>query len=110
MLWLAESKGQIGAGLFLIRVGTSLFRISGAADRAFGSEPLGLALDWTVLRWAVQEGYRRYDLEGMDPVNNAGVYQYKRQFSGEEVTLIGKQFLACTIKGRILVPAIRWLS
>ncbi len=45
-------------------------------------------LQWSMIRWLKQNGVRYYDLGGIDPAGNPGVYHFKNGFSGEDVTRI----------------------
>ena len=46
-------------------------------------------LHWTLIRSLRERGVRYYDLGGIDPEANPGVYHFKRGFSGVEVSHIG---------------------
>ena len=42
-------------------------------------------LQWTLIQWLKENGVRWYDLGGIDPEGNPGVYYFKRGFSGADV-------------------------
>ena len=42
-------------------------------------------LQWTLIRFLKENGIRFYDLGGIDPAGNPGVYQFKRGLSGADV-------------------------
>ena len=51
-------------------------------------------LQWTLIKWLKERGVRWYDLGGIDPEGNPGVYSFKRGFSGIDVTQINP-LVAC---------------
>jgi peptidoglycan pentaglycine glycine transferase (the first glycine) len=92
---------KLGSGLFVIRVGRSLHQIWGGLDRDFRQDHAGEACQWAVIEWALAQGCTRYDLEGIDPINNPSVYQFKRRLGGEEVTLHGLKHFPLSCIGRL---------
>lgn len=107
---LKDSK--LGSGLFVIRVGRSLHQIWGGTDRDFRQDHVGEACQWAVIEWAVAEGCTRYDLEGIDPISNPSVYEFKRRLGGEEVTLYGYKYFPLSSVGRLASighKAVAWL-
>jgi lipid II:glycine glycyltransferase (peptidoglycan interpeptide bridge formation enzyme) len=54
-----------------------------------------VALYWEIIKWAKNQGYAEFDLQGIpdppdpdDPLY--GVYRFKQKWGGEEVRLIGE--------------------
>jgi lipid II:glycine glycyltransferase (peptidoglycan interpeptide bridge formation enzyme) len=45
-------------------------------------------LQWTMIKWLKDNGVRYYDLGGIDPELNPGVYHFKSGLSGRDVTRI----------------------
>jgi len=104
-LFLAMYEGRIGAGAFVARSGEHLHYFWGASDRELSRQRAGEAVQWAVIEWGIELGCSRYDLEGIDPVNNPGVYAFKRKMGGEEVQLVGKQAVPLSLLGRLAVLA-----
>jgi lipid II:glycine glycyltransferase (peptidoglycan interpeptide bridge formation enzyme) len=46
-------------------------------------------LQWTMIRWLKENGFRHYDLGGIDPERNPGVYHFKQGLSGQDVSRTG---------------------
>ena len=46
-------------------------------------------MQWDEIVWARQSGYKLYDLGGINPDTNPGVYHFKRGLQGQEVTALG---------------------
>jgi hypothetical protein len=45
-------------------------------------------LHWTMIQWLKSNGVRWYDLGGIDPEGNPGVYSFKKGFSGVDICQI----------------------
>ncbi|NWF35549.1 GNAT family N-acetyltransferase [Mariprofundus sp. KV] len=108
-LFLAKHEGKIGAGAFVARSGEHLHYFWGASDRELSRQRVGEAVQWAVIEWGIGMGCSRYDLEGIDPINNPGVYAFKKKMGGEEVSLAGKEYIplnrvgGCALKiGKVL--------
>ena len=61
------------------------------------------------MEWAVSQGCTRYDLEGIDPDNNPGVYAFKKKMGGEEVDLAGKEYQPLNMLGKLGCQAAKVL-
>jgi hypothetical protein len=64
-------------------------------------------LQWDEILWAKRAGKNRYDLGGINPEANPGVYRFKAGLGGEELTLVGV-FDFC--RNRLLSNAILTLE
>jgi lipid II:glycine glycyltransferase (peptidoglycan interpeptide bridge formation enzyme) len=106
VLIVSQVKGHISAGVVIARVGQSMSMLWAAVDRHYSAERVGEAAHWAAVRWGLDHNCKRYDLEGIDPVGNKGVYRFKSHFGGREVTLHGKSFRAVSTLGRLLLPVI----
>ena len=83
-------KGDmLASGLFVIRVGRNVHQIWGATNRDMRRDRVGEACQWGVIEWAIGRGCTRYDLEGIDRINNPSVYEFKKRLGGVEITLHG---------------------
>ena len=106
-LFLAIHEGKISAGAFVARSGQHAHYLWGAADRALSRQRVGEAVQWAAIEWAVSHGCTRYDLEGIDPVNNPGVYAFKKKMGGDEVMLCGKSIQSLNMCGKLIELAGR---
>lgn len=76
------------AGLVTSAMGDSAIYLLGAtSDEGLKSQSAYL-LQWTMIKWLKENGFRWYDLGGIDPERNPGVYSFKRGFSGADLTQI----------------------
>jgi lipid II:glycine glycyltransferase (peptidoglycan interpeptide bridge formation enzyme) len=51
-------------------------------------------LQWSMIQWLKRQGVRHYDLGGINPEINPGVYHFKSGLSGVDQSHIGP-FVAC---------------
>lgn len=104
-LLVSLKDGRIGAGLFIMRVGRSVHMISAGTNRDLRHDRVGEACQWGAMEWALARGCTRYDLGGIDPINNPSVYEFKKRFGGQAITLCGHVHRPLTLSGR----AMSWL-
>lgn len=107
VLMVSLKDSRLGAGLFIIRVGQSVHLISAGTNRDLRHDRVGEACQWGVIEWALARGCTRYDLGGIDPINNPSVYDFKKRFGGEEVTLCGHTHQPLDLFGRAMSGLIR---
>lgn len=85
---ICEDKGVPVAGLVASAMGESAIYLLGAtSDDGLNSKGAYL-LQWTLISWLKENGIKWYDLGGIDPEGNPGVYHFKRGLSGEDVCQI----------------------
>lgn len=109
-LYVGDIGGVIAGGALVARSGRYLHYFWGASDRRFSKYRVSEAIHWQVIQDGVAAGMVRYDLEGIDPVGNPGVYQFKRKMGGDEMALCGKEVTPLSWSGRIAVGAGRRLG
>jgi lipid II:glycine glycyltransferase (peptidoglycan interpeptide bridge formation enzyme) len=87
-IMICEDKGIPAAGLVVSAMGDSAIYLLGAtSDDGLKSKGAYL-LHWTAIQWLKSIGVRWYDLGGIDPQRNPGVYSFKKGFSGADVCQI----------------------
>jgi lipid II:glycine glycyltransferase (peptidoglycan interpeptide bridge formation enzyme) len=83
-------SGMVGTGL-----GDSGIYLFGAtSDQGMQSKGSYL-LQWRMIQWLKESGIRYYNLNGINPETNPGVYHFKKGLSGEDV-LYMPPLTACT--------------
>jgi len=100
-LFVARLGEELLAGAFILRSGSSIHYLWGATNREHAKLGAGEALHVAIMEWAVGQGCKRYDLEGIDPVGNPGTYHFKKKFGGEEVALAAQTLEPLGVAGRI---------
>jgi len=106
-LFVASHDRHLLAGAFIMRAGTHVHYLWGGVDREHGKLRAGEAVQWSVIEWALAKGCTMYDLEGIDPVNNQGTYQFKKKMGGREVALPPLIARALDWRGLLLLPLIK---
>jgi GNAT acetyltransferase-like protein len=91
-LLAAWAGGAMAAGAFIFKLGQSAHYFWGGTDRAYAQYSPGEAVQWAAIEWALGRGATLYDLEGVDPLRNPGVYHFKRRMGGRVVQLAGTHF------------------
>lgn len=92
---ICEERGTPVAGLVVSAMGDSAIYLLGATSEEGLKSQGAYLLQWTMIRWLKERGIRWYDLGGIDPVANPGVYSFKRGFSGADVLQMNP-IVACT--------------
>lgn len=81
-------EGTPVAGIVCSGMGDSAVYLLGATGDAGLKAKGGYLLQWTFITWLKQNGFRFYDLGGINPERNPGVYHFKRGFSGQDLSRI----------------------
>ena len=77
-IMICEDRGAPVAGLVVSAIGGSAIYLLGAtSDDGLKSKGAYL-LQWNMIQWLKQNGVRWYDLGGIDPEANRGVYSFKK--------------------------------
>lgn len=91
---ICEDRGVPVAGLVVSAMGDSAIYLLGATgDGGLNSKGTYL-LHWTLIKWLKENSVKWYDLGGIDPEKNPGVYHFKRGLSGMDVCQINP-LVAC---------------
>lgn len=83
---ICEQDGMPVAGLVASAMGDSAIYLLGATSDDGLTARGAYLLQWTLIQWLKENGFKWYDLGGIDPEGNPGVYSFKRGFSGAEVS------------------------
>ncbi|MGB8988293.1 MAG: peptidoglycan bridge formation glycyltransferase FemA/FemB family protein [Candidatus Sulfotelmatobacter sp.] len=91
---ICEQNGVPVAGIVASAMGDSgIYLLGATSDDGLNSKGAYL-LQWTMIQWLKKNGFKSYDLGGIDPEGNPGVYSFKKGFSGADVSQLGP-FVAC---------------
>jgi len=82
---ICEQDGVPVAGLVASAMGDSAIYLLGATSDDGLNAKGAYLLQWTMIQWLRENGIKWYDLGGIDPEGNPGVYSFKRGFSGTDV-------------------------
>ena len=91
---ICEQNGVPVAGIVASAIGDSgIYLLGATSDDGLNSKGAYL-LQWTMIQWLKENGFKSYDLGGIDPEGNPGVYSFKKGFSGADVSQLSP-FVAC---------------
>lgn len=82
---ICEQAGVPVAGLVASALGDSAIYLLGATSDDGLTAKGAYLLQWTLIRWLKENGVRWYDLGGIDPEGNPGVYTFKKGLSGADL-------------------------
>jgi len=83
---ICAHRQQAVAGLVYSAIGQSAIYLLGATNRTGMEAKAAYPLQWTVVQRLKEYGVRYYDLGGIDPDANPGVYHFKRGLSGTDMS------------------------
>ncbi len=82
---ICELDGIPVAGLVASALGDSAIYLLGATSDDGLNAKGAYLLQWTLIQWLRESGVKWYDLGGIDPEGNPGVYSFKKGLSGADV-------------------------
>lgn len=89
-IFICEHRGVPVAAAVGTCIGDTGIYLLGATGND-GNELKGsYLLQWRMIVWMKERGCRSYDLGGIDPEGNPGVYHFKKGISGKDVRHIGR--------------------
>jgi hypothetical protein len=91
---ICEQAGTPVAGIVTSAMGDSAIYLLGATSDDGLNAKGAYLLQWTMIQWLKANGIKWYDLGGIDPVGNPGVYSFKRGFSAADVSQLAP-LVAC---------------
>jgi lipid II:glycine glycyltransferase (peptidoglycan interpeptide bridge formation enzyme) len=104
-IFICERHGEAVAGGVYSVIGSMGMYLLGATA-ASGLKVNGSNLiQWNVMKWMKEHGCEVYDLGGIDPIGNAGVYKFKKGIagkSGKTARHVGQFYAAATLRSRLL--------
>jgi hypothetical protein len=83
---ICEQEGKPVAGIVASATGDSAIYLLGATSDDGLNAKGSYLLQWTLIQWLKENGVKWYDLGGIDPVGNPGVYHFKSGVSGADVS------------------------
>jgi len=85
---ICEHQGKPVSSIVCSAIGnTGIYLLGATHDEGLNTKGAYL-LQWTMIKWLKENGFQFYDLGGIDPEQNPGVYHFKQGFSGQDVSRI----------------------
>ncbi len=94
------------AGIVCSAMGDTGIYVLGATSDAGLQSKGAYLLQWTMIRWLKEHGFRFYDLGGINPASNPGVYHFKSGLSGNDVRLMAPLAACNSLWGAAFVKAV----
>jgi len=88
-IFICRLEGKPVSGLVCSALGESAIYLLGATNEDGMKVKASYVLQWTAIQSAKERGCRFYDLGGIDPVANPGVYHFKSGLSGADASHMG---------------------
>lgn len=77
---------EVVSGIICSAMGNTGVYLLGATSPAGLQVKGAYLLQWSMIRWLKENGFEYYDLGGINPAENPGVYHFKKGLSGTDVT------------------------
>ena len=101
---IARHNGEPVAGHVSTQLGDTCVYLLGATTEAGRKVKAAYLLQWKALTLAHERGARWYDLGGIDPIGNAGVYHFKQGLGGREVAFVARHSASPGGARRVIAP------
>ena len=88
-IFIAYKDDQPVSGLVGTTIGDTSIYLLGASNKKGLKLRSSYLLQWEMIKWSKHMNCSRYDLGGIDPELNPGVYRFKQGISKQEISGIG---------------------
>jgi lipid II:glycine glycyltransferase (peptidoglycan interpeptide bridge formation enzyme) len=91
-VFLCKSEGRFSAGAICSALGETAIYLLGATNSRGMQDNGSYLVHWRMLEWVKSRGCQFYDLNGINPNGNPGVYEFKSRLAGKhgsDVHLLG---------------------
>jgi hypothetical protein len=85
---ICEKEGVPVAGVVASPMGESAIYLLGATSDEGLKAKGSYLLQWTLIQWLKETGVQSYDVGGIDPERNPGVFHFKKGLSGDDVSFM----------------------
>ena len=103
-IMLAFVGEELAAGHVSSTLGETCIYLLGASNDIGRENKASYVLQWRAVQAAKEAGARWYDLGGIDPERNPGVYHFKAGLGGVDITFLGQFTARGRGSARYLVP------
>jgi len=105
LVLLCRHQGQLAGGLVLARTGDTAVYVLGATNPDLRDLRPGHYLQFRAIEKLQEQGLRYYDLGGIDPEGNPGVYEFKAGMTDVDISAPGPFECSPGIAQRLLLEA-----
>jgi len=105
-VFICEQQGLPIAGAVGSAMGdTGIYLLGATSDRGLKADGAYL-VHWRMIQWLKQTGVTNYDLGGINPETNPGVYQFKHGLSGNDVRYMTPLASCDNIASKVVARAL----
>jgi lipid II:glycine glycyltransferase (peptidoglycan interpeptide bridge formation enzyme) len=105
-VFLCHAGEELFAGGICSAIGDTALYLFGATSNRGLTGYASYLVHWNMLAWAKGRDCSSYDLNGVDPVRNAGGYQFKSQLAGRygrQVAFVGQYDVYSSLPMKALI-------
>jgi lipid II:glycine glycyltransferase (peptidoglycan interpeptide bridge formation enzyme) len=97
LIILGERDGKVVAGGVFSTLGDTGVYLLGATNEDGMKSKASYLIQWRIIQWLKEAGFRRYDLGGVDAVKTPTTYLFKARICGREPRVPARvgEFVAC---------------
>jgi CelD/BcsL family acetyltransferase involved in cellulose biosynthesis len=106
---LCEHAGRPVAGLVTSAIGTTGVYLLGATNEEGMRLKAAYLLQWRMMEILKERGMTHYDLGGINPQTNPGVYHFKKGFGGADVEYLPPCVASAGLRSRLVETSVRRL-
>jgi lipid II:glycine glycyltransferase (peptidoglycan interpeptide bridge formation enzyme) len=99
---LCEENGVLVSGVVVTGIGNCGIYLHGATSNEGLKARGSYRLQWEVIKWLKQKGVHFYDLGGINPNTNPGVYHFKAGMAGQDSLYASPVWIAEGLLGRVI--------
>jgi lipid II:glycine glycyltransferase (peptidoglycan interpeptide bridge formation enzyme) len=108
-IFLCEKDGKLFNALVVAAAGdTGIYLLAATSNEGLQAKGAYL-LQWRALEWLKSSGFRWYDLGGINPDGNPGVFQFKNGLGGDDVFQAGAFELSGSWLSVACVRSAEWI-
>lgn len=100
-------KIPVAAGFFILQ-GNEVIYLSGGLNREYRKMGAPYLVQWTMIKYAYANGYKRYNFFGTRPDPDDGVFQFKEGFRGEVQEYVDAFIAGLSPLGAVYIKKIRY--
>ncbi len=104
---ICSENGAPVAGLVASAIGQTGIYLLGATNQQGMKSKGAYLLQWRMMMWLKQVGAEFYDLGGINPDANPGVYHFKQGMGGEDVRYVPPLVASGSTASRLMAGAVR---
>lgn len=102
-IWICSHNGEPACAALVSRIGERGIYMFGATAETGLKLKGSYLLQWEIIKWLKETGASFYDLGGIDPVGNPGVFHFKEGLGGTEANHAGSRQYCPDAKSRIFM-------